>query len=60
MCLKRQLFSLAVCLVLVIGLFSFNLVYAPLGNGIVEVDVPPRGTFLHAIAGFPYHLILQI
>jgi hypothetical protein len=57
LCLKRRLFSLAVSFILVLGLFSFsfNHVSAPSGDGIIEVDVPPRGTFLHAIDGFPYH-----
>jgi hypothetical protein len=57
LCLKRRLFSLVVCYILVLSLFSFSfsLVYAPSGDGVVEVDVPPRGTFLHAIDGFPYH-----
>ena len=55
--LKRKLFSLAICLFLFIGLFSVLVinVQAPVGDGIVEVDVPPRGTFLHAIDGYPYH-----
>jgi hypothetical protein len=56
LCLKRQLFSLVICLILVCSSFTFsiNTVTAPSGDGIVEVDVPPRGTFLHAIDGFPY------
>ncbi|MBK5134182.1 hypothetical protein JJE00_07145, partial [Candidatus Bathyarchaeota archaeon] len=55
--MKRKLFSLAICLFLFIGLFSVLVinVQAPVGDGIVEVDVPPRGTFLHAIDGYPYH-----
>jgi hypothetical protein len=55
--LKKQLFSLLVCLFLFVSFFSVLVinVKAPAGDGIVEVDVPPRGTFLHAIDGYPYH-----
>jgi hypothetical protein len=54
--LKRQLFSLFITLFLVISSFSgfLNLVYAPSGDGIVDVDVPVRGTFLHAFDDWPY------
>ena len=54
--MKRRLVSLAVCLLLFVGLFSLstNIVKSASGNGIVKVDVPTRGTFLHAIDGYPY------
>ena len=47
--LKRQLFSLFVCMFLVVSMFSILVidVQAPTGDRIVEVDVPVRGTFLH-------------
>lgn len=55
--LKRSLFSSVVCLFLLAGLFFVSVDFAEsvAGDGIVEVDVPPRGTFLHAIDGYPYH-----
>ena len=31
-----------------------KIVHASAGDGIIEVNVPPRGTFLHAMDGFPY------
>jgi len=54
--LKKQLFSLFVCIFLVVSMFSVFVidVQAPTGNGIVEVDVPVRGTFLRAINDWPY------
>ena len=54
--MKRQLFSLAICLILVTSSLTFliKIKAAPAGDGFLEVDVPPRGTFLHAIDGFPY------
>jgi hypothetical protein len=54
--LKKQLFSLAICLILVTSSLTFliKIKAAPAGDGFLEVDVPPRGTFLHAIDGFPY------
>ena len=55
--MKRQLFSLAVCLLLFTGLFSFstNIVKTAEGDGIVTVDLKIRGTFLRAMDDFPYY-----
>ena len=33
---------------------TIKIVHASAGDGIIEVNVPPRGTFLHAMDGFPY------
>ena len=56
LCLKRQFFSLAFCLVLCLSLFSvsINLVKSASGDGIVEVELNVRGTFLRAMDDFPY------
>jgi hypothetical protein len=56
LCLKRRLFSLAVCLFLFVGLFSvsINIVKSAAGDGIVEVDLNVRGTFLRAMDDWPY------
>ena len=50
------MFSLAIFFLVIVSLFSVsvNLVYASRGDGFIEVDVPTRGTFLHAIEGYPY------
>ena len=55
--MKRQLFSLAICLILFSSslTFSINTVCAPSGDGIVEVDLKIRGTFLRAMDDFPYY-----
>ena len=57
LCLKSQLFSLAICLFLFIGLFSvtINLVKAPADDGIFEIEIPVRGTFLKALDDWPYY-----
>jgi hypothetical protein len=54
--LKRQLFSLLVCVFLIVSSCSIVLTYAqaPAGDGIVEVEVPVRGTFLHAVEYWPW------
>ena len=54
--MKRQLFSLAICLLLFAGLFSFytNNVKSASGDGIVEVELNVRGTFLRAMDDWPY------
>jgi len=56
-CLKRRLFSLIICLFLFIGLFSvtINLVKAPTDDGIFEIEIPIRGTFLKALDDWPYY-----
>ena len=53
--LKKRLFSLIICLFLFMSLFSgfLNFVYAPAGDGIVEIDVNPQGTFLRAVNWYP-------
>lgn len=55
--MKGRLFSLAVCLFLFIGLFSvtINLVKAPADDGIFEIEIPVRGTFLKALDDWPYY-----
>ena len=55
--MKRQMFSLAVCLLLFAGLFSISTepVKSASGDGIVEVDLKIRGTFLRAMDDFPYY-----
>ncbi|MCJ7614818.1 hypothetical protein MUO71_08675 [Candidatus Bathyarchaeota archaeon] len=55
--MKRRLFSLAICLFLFIGLFSvtINVVIAPADEGIFEIEIPVRGTFLKALDDWPYY-----
>ncbi|MFC1487683.1 hypothetical protein ACFLRN_08370 [Thermoproteota archaeon] len=54
--MKRRLFSLAVCLFLFVGLFSVSIIIvnSAAGDGIVEVDLNVRGTFLRAMDDWPY------
>ena len=56
LCLKGQLFSLAICFLLFTVLFSvsINSVKSAAGDGIVEVDLNVRGTFLRAMDDWPY------
>ena len=45
--MKRQLFSLTICILLLLSL-SINTVKSAGSNGIVKVDLQSRGTFLRA------------
>ena len=57
LCLKRRLFSLAICLFLFTGLFSVFVTYSqiPVPEGIIEVEIPVRGTFVRAMDDWPYY-----
>ena len=55
--MKRRLFSLAICLFLFTGLFSVFVTYSqtPVPEGIIEVEIPVRGSFVRAIDDWPYY-----
>ena len=55
--LKKQIFSLVICALLVAGMFSFsiNSVNSISGDGIVEVEMNVWGTFLRAMDDWPYY-----
>lgn len=56
LCLKKQLFSLAVCLLLFTGLFSISVEPAKSasGDGFVEINLNIYGPFLRAMDDWPY------
>ncbi|MFC1487958.1 hypothetical protein ACFLRN_09780 [Thermoproteota archaeon] len=55
--MKRQLFSLFVCIFLVVSWFSVFVTYSqtPVPEGIIEVEIPVRGTFVRAMDDWPYY-----
>ena len=55
--MKRRLFSLAICLFLFTGFFSVFVTYSqtPVPEGIIEVEIPVRGTFVRAMDDWPYY-----